>query len=392
MAHNSATTIPSSLGARAQGAARLSRRLGELWWPVLIGMLSLLCVAAGPPGLSGTQPGSPVLYAEDIAAIESTKLPPLLSAPEALLADSDTSQVLLAVNPDNPRPMASITKLMTALLALERSHLEDQVVVSPTALVGESTMGLQSGEVVTVEDLLWGLLLNSGNDAAVALAEHVAGSVPGFVVMMNTRAAELGLLSTHFANPHGMDAPDHYSSAHDLWRLAEETLAYPKVREIVGTQSTTRAGHPLWNQNVLLATYPDADGVKTGTTDLAGQSLVASVTRDGHRVLAIILGSSDRYADARALLDFYFSVFRWTEAPQPSGPTAWVRDHEDRPLRIVAPNAPDLFLPVWQWPRVRAQVVLDTPGRPQPGSPVGTVRWYLGTELLGEAPAITSFH
>lgn len=250
-------------------------------------------------------------------------------------------------------------------------------------------MGLQAGEVVTVEDLLWGLLLNSGNDAAVALAEHVAGSVPEFVAIMNARAAELGLHSTHFTNPHGMDAPNHYSSAYDLWRLAEATLAYPKFREIVGTQSTARAGHALWNRNELLATYPDADGVKTGTTDQAGHSLVASVTRNGHRVLAVILGSSDRYTDARALLDFYFSAFRWTEAPQPSGPTAWVRDHEGHPLRITAPGAPDLFLPIWQWPRVRTQVALDTSVQP-PGSPAGTVRWYLGSELLGEAPAVLS--
>jgi D-alanyl-D-alanine carboxypeptidase len=287
--------------------------------------------------------------------------------------------------------MASITKLMTALLALERSDLGDRVVVSQDALVGESTMGLQAGEVVTVEDLLWGLLLNSGNDAAVALAEHVAGSVPAFVAMMNTRAAELGLANTHFSNPHGMDAPDHYGSAYDLWRLAEKALAYPKFREIVATRSKTVAGHPLWNRNELLGTYPGADGVKTGTTDLAGQSLVASATREGHRALAVILGSSDRYADARALLDFYFSVFRWTQAPQPHGPTAWVRDHEDRPLRIAAPDAPDLFLRAWQWPRVRTQVILNTPVQ-VPGSPVGTVRWYLGTELLGEAPAIPSIY
>jgi D-alanyl-D-alanine carboxypeptidase (penicillin-binding protein 5/6) len=360
--------------------------------PVLIGLLSLLCVAAGPPGLSGTQPGSPVLYAEDIAAIEATRQPPLLSASDVLLANSDTGQILLAVNPDNPRPMASLTKLMTALLALERSRLDEQVVVSSAALVGESAMGLQAGEVVTVEDLLWGLLLNSGNDAAMALAQHVAGSVPDFVIMMNARAAELGLHSTHFTNPHGMDASDHYGSAYDLWRLAEEALTHPKIREIVATQGITRAGHPLWNRNELLATYPDADGVKTGTTDLAGQSLVASVTRDGHRVLAVILGSSDRYADARALLDFYFSLFRWNEAPQPSGPTAWIRDYEDRPLRITAPAAPDLFLPTWQWSRVRTQLVPGTPGLNPPGSSVGTVRWYLGTELLGEAPAVTSLH
>lgn len=391
MAHHSATTIPFSLGARMQGAVGLSRRRGKRLWPALVGLLSLLSIAAGPPGLSGTQPGSPVLYAEDIAAIQGTRQPPPLSASEALLADSETDQVLVAVNPDNPRPMASTTKLMTALLTLERSELGDRVVVSSGALVGESSMGLQAGEVVTVEDLLWGLLLNSGNDAAIALAEHVAGSVPEFVAMMNARAAELGLTSTHFANPHGMDAPEHHSSAYDLWRLAEATLAYPKFAEIVATQSRIVAGHPLWNSNELLGSYPGADGVKTGTTQLAGESLVASATRDGHRALAVILGSSARYADARALLDFYFSVFHWTQAPQPSGPTAWVRDQQNRPLRITAPEAPELFLPAWQSSRVRTQVILDAPVE-QPGTPVGRVQWYLGVDMLGEAAAIPSIY
>lgn len=391
MAHHSATTIPYSLGARVQGAVGLSLRQGKRVWPALVGLLSLLSIAAGPPGVSGTQPGSPVLYAEDIAVIHATRQPPPLSASEALLADSDTNQVLVAVNPDNPRPMASITKLMTALLALERSGLADRVVISPGALVGESSMGLQAGEVVTVEDLLWGLLLNSGNDAAMALAEHVAGSVPEFVAMMNARAAELGLTSTRFANPHGMDAPEHSSSAYDLWRLAEAALTHPKFVEIVATQSWTAAGHSLWNRNELLGSYPGADGVKTGTTDLAGESLVASATRDGHRAVAVILGSSDRYADARALLDFYFSVFQWTQAPQPSGPTAWVRDQQKRPLRITAPDAPDLFLPAWQWSRVRTQVILEDPVG-QPGTPVGKVRWYLGPDLLGEAEAISSVY
>ena len=128
---------------------------------------------------------------------------------------------------------------------------------------------------------------------------------------------------------------------------------------------------------------------KTGTTQAAGESLVASVTRDGHRVMATVLGSQDRYADVETLFDHYFASFRWTQAPQPSGPSSWVRAADGRPLRVTAPDAPDLFLDRWQWPQVRPQVSLDTP-LAAPGQPAGVVRWYLGSRLLAEAPAMLS--
>jgi D-alanyl-D-alanine carboxypeptidase (penicillin-binding protein 5/6) len=353
-------------------------------WLRLFCVLSLANVAAGPPVLSGTAPGSLVLYPEDVAAYQSAGRIPALSAAAAVLADSDTGQPLLVLNPDQPRAMASTTKIMTALLALERSNLTDQVVVSPTALVGEASMGLQVGEMLTVEDLLWGLLLNSGNDAAVALAEHIAGSEAAFVALMNQRAAELGLRNTHFANPHGLDAPAHYSSARDLWRLAEAAMAYPKFREIVAAQAHTAAGHPLWTQNELLGAYLGADGIKTGTTDQAGQSLVASVTRNGRRVIATILGSQDRYADARTLFDAYFDRFGWRPAPQAAGMTAWVKARDGRVLRATVPDAPDLFVPQWLWPQVRTQVVVSAfPS--DLSQPAGEVQWYLGNNLLGRA-------
>ncbi len=362
----------------------LSRRV-QLLWLRLFCLFSLANIAAGPPVLSGTAPGSLVLYPEDIAAYQAAHRLPNLSAAAALLADSDTGQALLALNPDEPRAMASTTKIMTALLALERSNLADRVVVSPSALIGEASMGLQAGEVLTVEDLLWGLLLNSGNDAAMALAEHIGGSEAGFVALMNQRAAELGLRNTHFANPHGLDAPDHYSSAHDLWRLAEAAMAHAKFREIVATQAATVAGHPLWTQNQLLGAYPDADGIKTGTTDRAGQALVASVTRGGHRVIATILGSQDRYADARALFDAYFDRFGWRAAPLPAGATAWVHAPDGRVLRVTVSTRPDLFVPAWLWPHVRTQVVLA--GVPDDLSQsAGEVQWYLDNELLARAP------
>ncbi len=349
-------------------------------------LLALLTMGAGGPVLQGSQPGDLPIYPEQIAAYQAAQQLPPLSAQAALLGDSDTNQVLATANDRQSRPMASTTKIMTALLVLERANLADPVVVSPAALVGGSTMGLAAGEVVTVEDLLWGLLLNSGNDAAMALAEHVAGSADAFVALMNQRAAELGMRNTRFANPHGLDEADHYSSAYDLWLVTQEALKYPLFSEMVAAPAHTAAGRQLFNQNELLGSYPGADGVKTGTTLAAGQNLVGSVTADGHREIAVVLGSQDRYSDAAAVFDHFFRYWRWAPAPQPDGPASWLWTADGRPLHVAARDAPDLFLPRWQWPLVRPVLVV-TAQPIAPNQPVGVIRWYLGNQLLAEAPA-----
>jgi D-alanyl-D-alanine carboxypeptidase (penicillin-binding protein 5/6) len=342
-------------------------------------------MGAGPPGLQGSAPGDLTLYPEQIAAQQETRRLPDISAAAVVVAGN--GQLVAQKNAHERRAMASTTKIMTALLVLERANLSDLATVPAAAMVGESTMGLQPGEVVTVEDLLWGLLLQSGNDAAVTLAEKVAGSETAFVTLMNQRAAELGLIDTHFANAHGLDAEQHYSSAVDLLRLTEEAMKHPLFRQMVASRTATAAGRVLTNINELLDRYIGADGVKTGTTQTAGQNLVASVTRDGSQSFAVVLGSDDRYADAAAIFDHYYSSFRWRSAPLPVGPTSWIRAPDGKPLRVTAPGAPSLFLPSWQWPLVRPHVVLA--GIPTDLSqPAGVVRWYLGNQLLGEAPAV----
>lgn len=358
-------------------------------WATLLSLLAVLNIAAGPPILRGSRPGDPAIFPEQIAAQQAAQTLPPLSAPAALVADSATGRVLGAVNAAQPRAMASTTKIMTALLTLERANLGDLVTVSPTALVGEASMGLVAGETLTVEDLLWGLLLRSGNDAAVALAEHVAGSEQAFVDLMNQRAAELGLTSTHFANSHGLDAPDHYSSAQDLWRLAELAMANPIFSSMVATQSREAAGRQLININELLGIYPGADGIKTGTSEAAGQCLVGSASQDGFRTVAVVLGSQDRYSDAAALLDYSQEQFHRGPAPAPQGPTSWLRAVDGQPLRVTVPERPWLFLPAWQWPLLRSQFVSGG-AAPAAGQPIGEVRWYLGNQLLASAPAVAS--
>jgi D-alanyl-D-alanine carboxypeptidase len=209
---------------------------------------------------------------------------------------------------------ASITKIATALVAAEHSNPSDMVEVNvdgaALAVETESTiMGLQPGMVMSMRDLLYGLLLPSGNDAAIAIAEHVAGSVPAFVEMMNAKADELGLRNTHFANPHGLDDLDHYTSAHDIAVFGRELLRRPELAEIVGSLEY----QPAWdrpafsNSNRIVFDYPESIGIKIGFTDNAGQTIVAAAERGGRRIIVSLLGSSTVYQDAIALFEWAFT-------------------------------------------------------------------------------------
>ncbi|MDZ4063069.1 MAG: D-alanyl-D-alanine carboxypeptidase family protein, partial [Coriobacteriia bacterium] len=248
-------------------------------------------------------------------------------------------------NAGQSRAMASTTKIMTGLLVLERADLDSTVEVSGYAAhIGESGVDLKEGDRYAVGELLEAMLVKSGNDAAIALAEHVAGTEPGFVELMNGRAEELGLTATRFANPHGLDAPDHQTSAGDLATLARVAMENPEFRRIVGLDDVTISGsqgrHRLENSNLLIGDYPDATGVKTGWTDDAGYCLVASAKRDGVELIAVILGTkveSVRFRHARRLLDWGFDHYgtkRLASAEETIG-TVPVADYLDRSIAAV---------------------------------------------------------
>jgi hypothetical protein len=242
--------------------------------------------------------------------------PPLPSAESAVIVDGESGAVLYARSGHARLPQASTTKIMTAIVALENGRLDDRftVDVDSTRLyqMTESTvMGLMPGQTMSLETLLYGLMLPSGNDAAIAIARRVGGSEEGFVAMMNAKAQALGLRDTQFKNPHGLDADGHYSSAYDLAMLARYGFQNPKFAALAAARHWTGDGFDLWNLNKLLATYPGADGVKPGFTDNAGRCLVGSAVRDNHRVFVTVMRSSDTTSDSRALLDYAFDSFRW---------------------------------------------------------------------------------
>jgi D-alanyl-D-alanine carboxypeptidase (penicillin-binding protein 5/6) len=248
--------------------------------------------------------------------------PPDIPASSWLLLDAGDRARLAAHDPNSSRAMASTTKLMTAYLALHRLPLDKLVTAPPyDPIPGESLLGLEAGERMTVRDLLYGLLLPSGNDAAVTLADGVAGSTGAFVREMNSAARRLGLDETSYANPIGLDEPGNYSSPRDLADLAL-TLRHDKLfRRIVDTpQITLETGdHPrtIENHNDLILTHPWIDGVKTGYTPEAGNVLVASGTQDGVTLLSVVMGAPSiavRDSDTLALLDYGFSLYRREDA------------------------------------------------------------------------------
>lgn len=238
------------------------------------------------------------------------------TAEAAIIVDGESGAVLYAKSGHTRLAQASTTKIMTAIVAIENGRLEDRVTVDVDSaqlyLTTESTvMGLMPGQTVTLETLLYGLMLASGNDAAIAISKHVAGSEAKFVEMMNAKAKALGLRDTQFKNPHGLDADGHYSSAYDLAQLARYGMQNQTFHSLSNTRHWNADGFDIWNLNKLLPVYPGADGVKPGFTDNAGRCLVGSAVKDGRRVIVTVLRSEDTTGDTKALLDYAFDNFRW---------------------------------------------------------------------------------
>jgi D-alanyl-D-alanine carboxypeptidase len=273
--------------------------------------------ALATPGALGVRavgtPGGTGVSADPAAAPVA---PPKIGGAAAILADERTGQVLFDRDSGAQRAMASTTKVMTALLALEHLDQSRTVVIGtePTT-VGEESLGLRAGERLTVHQLLLGLLVKSANDAAVALADAVDGNAAAFVRRMNARAAQLHLDSTHFVTPFGLDRPGHHTSARDLARLWEVAMRRADFRALVATRSAQIPGPPSLRKftttDMLLGSYAWLEGGKTGFTNDAGRCLVASAKRGGRHLVAVVLGSKDAFPDVKALFEYGFTAFDW---------------------------------------------------------------------------------
>lgn len=367
----------------------------------LLGALSLF-VAFAPGSAWALRADSDQIAGLPLTSCDpSHTVAPDISAFSGALCTSD-GRILWSRRLEDERAMASTTKIMTALLTLERSDLDEIVVVSKRASSVPYAAGLHAGERLSVRQLLEFALVISSNDAATALAEHVSGSVPAFAAEMNDRARQLGLDSTRFANPHGLDAPGHHTSAADLLALTRTAMALPEFRRITSLKKVTlpahedRSARTVKSTHLLLRSYQGSLGGKTGFTNDAKYSLVTSAERDGVALTAVILGapsSTKRFKHSARLLDWGFKHLRVktlataTEtvgavslAPNPSR-TVPVRFAEETSLPVF-----DLDGPVERDLRLVSQVPLPV----FEGQPLGTVRFAQGDLSLTTATVVAA--
>lgn len=324
---------------------------------------------------------------------------PDLSIPSGLLSTMD-GRVLWARDPAARRAMASTTKIMTAVVVLERLSIDSTVTVDKkAAVVGQSSMGLVVGETFTIGELLKGVLVQSGNDAATLAAERVGGTVAGFVNLMNQKAAALDLTNTHYANPHGLDQAGHYTCAQDLTSLARYAMRNPVFRAIVGTYTarvrSDRYTHVLTNHNSLLKTYKGAEGVKTGWTDNAGYCVVAAAKRGPVELIGTVMGAAneiDRAKQAKRLLDWGFKHYRPVEVAHAGEEVGRVpvSDYMERTIGAVSAEATslpvfDLAGPVQR----RIELLPDVPAPVKRGDRVGTLTVFQGKSMLAQLPLVS---
>jgi D-alanyl-D-alanine carboxypeptidase (penicillin-binding protein 5/6) len=347
--------------------------------------LGLAQTASPPPPTPVPVPGggmSPSPFPSVLhTPVPTGLLPPSITAAAAVLVDRDSGRTLSSLNAGEKRPVASLTKIMTAYLVLSRTSPTDLVTVSENAasgrLVGISTLGLVAGERIQVRQLLYALLLQSANDAAIALAEHVGGTVEGFVELMNRTAVDLGMSRTRFASPNGLDDIG-YSTARDMARLTLAAYRGPGFGDIVATRMhviPAPDGEPriVQNRNALLWLYPGALGVKTGYTSAAGFCIAATADREDERLLAVVLGEPrEAFSDAAALLNYGFAAFDHRTLIKPNQPLGTV-DIDGRDVAVAAAAGLRALVPLGA--RIVREVVIDPHVRFPPGlgQSVGTV-------------------
>ena len=341
--------------------------------------------------------GSTSYFADDLCVTEDinygTDQTDSWVAEGAGVFNLDTKQVLYSQNLFEKLYPASTTKIMTALIVIENCSLGDTVKVSPKAYgVEGSSMYLNAGEEVSVEDMLYGLMLLSGNDAAVALAIHTAGSVEAFAALMNARAEEIGAHNTHFVTPNGLHDPEHYTTAYDLALIAAEAMKNPDFRKIVGsTYHKTTTGSVIRymkNKNKILWQYEGGCGVKTGFTKAAGRCLVFAAERDGMTLIGAVLSCPDMFNVAKAMLDYGFASFRTEKIISAGQSITRIRVSGGTKTALAAEAKDDIIIPVRIGESADIRTEVETrSGMNAPvekGEDVGSVRVLMDGKLVGE--------
>lgn len=310
-----------------------------------------------------------------------------VSAHSAIVMDGDSGQVLWEKNADQKSLIASTTKIMTALVVLEHAALDETVNVATEAVgIEGSSMYLKAGETLTVEDLLYGLMLSSGNDAAVALSIHVAGSPEEFAKLMNEKARLLGLENTHFANPNGLDSEENYATARSLGQLTVAAMQNDSFRTIVSTKSYNCPEHYMTNHNKLLWQYDGAVGVKTGFTKHAGRILVGSAERDGRRLVSVTINAPSDWSDHKQMLDYGFTCYSpqtlLTQGQQVG--LLEIISGVDAQVPLLASEDVSFSMLSGETPEFRLETEKLVYAPVQQGQVLGTLQVYVGSRLINE--------
>ena len=321
------------------------------------------------------------------------------TAKAACILDRETGRVLYEKNMHDRLPMASTTKVMTALLAIEKGDLSQEVTCSQNAFgVPGTSIYLAQGETLTLEEMLLGLMLSSGNDAAVAIAEHIGGSVEGFAQLMNARAKELGAVNTHFVNPHGLPDDGHYTTAYDLALIAREAMGNDVFRQIVSTQRATISwagrtyNRQLKNKNALLTDYEGATGIKTGFTSKAGRCLVFGAQRGEMELVGAVLSCADWFDEAARLMDDCFETYEMTHmlGPLESAGEIPVRAGTKESAGMCLMEELRLPLKEGEAAQVVLEVLRGVDAPVYPGMHLGTARLVLDGQVIASSEIVAS--
>lgn len=323
-----------------------------------------------------------------------------MSAKGMILAEEKTGKIIYEKNAHTKLPMASTTKIMTALCVIENTSLDELITVPKEAVgIEGSSMYLENGEKITVRDLLYGLMLSSGNDAAVALAIHTSSDVENFVKLMNNTAIKIGANNTSFTNPNGLPDDNHYTTAYDLMLITRYALKYREFKEIVSTYekniswSTRDHSRTLKNHNKLLKMYDGAKGVKTGFTKAAGRCLVSYAQRDGVGLICVTLNAPDDWNDHISLLDKGFASVKVKNIFKKDSyiATAYVINGEKERVELVAKDDVNIIIQEGKMPKLNivTEISCEIPAPVGFNDVTGKVYIYDGDKLIGETEVVT---
>lgn len=349
--------------------------------------LCLISASIGSQAYAGSPKMDDNLYANEV---------PVSAGATAALIDVDSGRILYGKDMNKQMRIASLTKILTAILAIESGKMDDIVTVSSNAAGKEgSSIYLAAGEKLKLSDLVYAIMLRSGNDAATAIAEHVSGSVDKFADLMNQKVKQLGLTDSHFVNPHGLDNDQHFSTAHDMAVITAYALKNPTFRQIVATKNYSipwqgkEWDRSMRNKNKMLTMYGGADGVKTGYTKKAGRCLASSATKDDEQLAVIVLNDGNDWRDSASLLDYGFTKYNQSVRVKQGEPLAQIPVTNGTASTVAAAAIASYSYPT-RSEEQSVQKVADLPKQLKApikqGQVIGHIRFMQGNQLLSDIP------